>query len=370
LKRRLLLLGVGSGGGNNLIRSLRKSSLDLHLVGTNCLPQCVAKSTADETYLIPESSSPDYLDHVVGLIKKTKAELVFPTSDREVAAMSRDRDKIPARVFLPPYDIVSLCQNKDAFVRTLSQAGKAVPTAVQLTGIDDIETCIAQLPPSEKYWVRPRRGSGSKGATWVRTADQARKWIELWVELRGFKADDFQIANFLPGRDYNVQTIWKNGRLIRATMVERLTYYGGEQRLSGMSSSPEIAISVRDDAAFENVFDAIKTLTPVPHGSFNVDMKGDADGKMHLTEINIGRLPMITTIHDAIGRTNGAEAYVKCAFDEEDAEANPIDFTEGVFLFRELDMDPVVIHISELERRLADPTGKWREHYPTLAGRF
>ena len=219
-------------------------------------------------------------------------------------------------MFLPPYEVVQKCQDKDTFVRTLTQAGQAVPTGLRLSGIDDIEACMAKLPPSEKYWVRPRRGSGSKGATWVRTADQARKWIELWVDLRGLQASEFQISTFLPGRDYNVQTIWKNGRLIRATMVERLAYYAGDARLSGMSSSPEIAISVRDDAAFKNVFEAIKALTPAPHGSFNVDMKGDADGKMYLTEINIGRFPMITTIHDAIGRTNGAEAYVKCAFNQ------------------------------------------------------
>ena len=366
MKRRVMILGAGSGGSNNLIRSLRKSSLDLYILGTNCLPHCVAKSTADESFLLPESNQPDYLERLVALVETTKPDLVLPNSDREVASVSRHRDSIPAKVFLPPYEVVQKCQDKDTFVRTLTQAGQAVPTGLRLSGIDDIEACMAKLPPSEKYWVRPRRGSGSKGATWVRTADQARKWIELWVDLRGLQASEFQISTFLPGRDYNVQTIWKNGRLIRATMVERLAYYAGDARLSGMSSSPEIAISVRDDAAFKNVFEAIKALTPAPHGSFNVDMKGDADGKMYLTEINIGRFPMITTIHDAIGRTNGAEAYVKCAFDEDDY-GEPIDFREGYFLFRDLDMDPLVIHISEIDRMLADSGGNWRDLYPLLS---
>ena len=361
VKRCVLILGAGGGGGNNLIRSLRKSSLDLRILGTNCLPHCVAKSTADETYLMPECSLPDYLDRLVALVKQTKVDLIIPNNDREVAAISHNRDKIPARVFLPSDDVVRVCQDKDTFIQTLSRAGKAVPLTRQLSGVDDIESCMASLPRSDKYWVRPRRGSGSKGATWVRTADQARKWIELWVDLRGFHAADFQIANFLPGRDYNVQTIWKDGRLIRATMVERLSYFGGEGRLSGMTSTPEIAISIRDDAAFENSFDAIKVLSPLPHGSFNIDMKGDAEGKMHLTEINIGRFPMITTIHDAIGRTNGAEAYVKCAFDEDDYSGDAIDFAEGVFLFRDLDVEPLVINCSELDLRLANSSGKWRD---------
>ena len=363
MKRCVLILGAGGGGGNNLIRSLRKSSLDLRIVGSNCLPHAVAKSSADATYLLPECGAPDYLDRLVEVVRREGVDLIIPNNDREVAAVSIARDTIPARTFLPTDDVVRTCQDKQAFVQRLSRAGAAVSPSVQVSGLDRIEACMAELPPSEKYWVRPKRGSGSRGATWVRTAEQARMWIELWVGLRGYAADEFQISNFLPGKDYNVQTVWKNGRLVAAKMVQRLVYYMGAARLSGMSSTPEIARTLRDDAALENVFQAIGALTDRAHGNFNVDMKGDEDGKMHLTEINIGRFPMITTVHDSTGRINCAEAYVRCAFDEYDFQHDPIDIVEDYFLIRELDTEPLVIHGSELDRRFAGSGVDWRAQY-------
>lgn len=351
MKRRTVLVqGAGGGGGNNLIRSLRQSGLDLRILGSNCLRHAVAKSSADETFLLPVCSDGGYVDALNALIEREAIDLVIPNSDRETGAVSALREAIHARTFLPPDDVVRTCHDKHALYRRFSSVGLPMAASVSLEGHADLETAFAALPAGDRYWVRPRRGSGSRGATWVHTPAQAQKWIDLWIELRGYHWDDFQICSFLPGRDFCFQSVWREGQLVVAKLVERLAYYGGAARLSGMASTPEIARTVRDEATLDMIFRAVRTLTPEPHGNFSMDLKGDADGVMNITEVNIGRFCMITTIFDSTGKVNTAGAYVRSAFGEPVEVDDPIDIDEGYLLIRELDTEPLVVHESALER--------------------
>jgi len=358
MTKTLLILGAGGGGGNNLIRSLKQSGLDLRILGSNCLSHAVAKSTAEVTYLLPESESSEYLPKLLGVVDSESVDLIIPNNDREVAMISKLRGELPCRVFLPDHETVLTCQDKHRFYQVLQSIGAKMSPSVSISGISGIEDAMSILPSSDRYWVRPRRGSGSRGATWVRTSDQARKWIELWVDLRGYHAEDFQISVFLPGRDYNFQSVWKDGQLIVGSLVERLSYYMGATRLSGMASTPEIARTLHDPRAINNAIEAIRAVSKVPNGSFNVDMKGDANGDMHITEINIGRFPMITTLHDSSGEFNCAESYVRCAFKMPNNILNPIDIKEGFVLIRELDTEPLVIHEKKIKGFSADELRK------------
>ncbi|MGI9227422.1 MAG: hypothetical protein ACR2PU_01390, partial [Gammaproteobacteria bacterium] len=162
-------------------------------------------------------------------------------------------------------------------------------------------------------------------------------------------AHDFQISNFLPGRDYCFQSVWKEGELVVAKMCERLSYFMGANRLSGMSSTPEIARTIYDEEALETIFKAIKILTDHPHGNFNLDLKGDNESNMNITEVNIGRFCMITTIFDSTGKVNTAEAYVRSSLGESIDIENSIDIDEGYLLIRELDTEPLIIHESEIK---------------------
>lgn len=348
MNKTILVQGAGGGGGNNLIRSLRQSHLNVRILGSNCLSHAVAKSTADKTFKLPNAEEDTYLSSLQQLIKQENIALIIPNSDREVAAVSKFRHLLPCTVFLPEDSIVQTCHDKHQLYLKLSKSGIYMAPSTEITHFDDIEHAFESLPPSEKYWVRPKRGSGSRGATWVKNAEQAKKWISLWIELRGYSITDFQISNFLPGRDYCFQSVWNNGSLVVAKMCERLSYFMGANRLSGMSSTPEIARTIRDDKALETIFKAVHSLTDCPHGNFNMDLKGDIEGNMNITEINIGRFCMITTIFDSTGKINTAEAYVRSAFNEDMNIENPIDIEEGYLLIRELDTEPLVIHESKV----------------------
>jgi carbamoyl-phosphate synthase large subunit len=187
------------------------------------------------------------------------------------------------------------------------------------------------------------------GATWINTAEQARNWVKLWVELRGFNVSDFTISEFLPGRDYAFQSVWKNGELRVAKMVERLSYVMGRNRLSNMSSTPAVARTIRDTATLDTVFAAIRAVSSRPHGNYNLDLKGNVDGVMCVTEFNIGRFCMITPIFDLTGRHNTADVHVASALDLPLTIQDPVDIEEDVYLIRELDTEPLIISARELD---------------------
>ncbi len=341
--------GAGCGGGNNLIRSLRESELNLRIMGTNCILRMVLNSTADKTFHSPASNSESYLSFFQQFITDERIDLLIPNNDSEVLAVSGLREHLGCKLFLPDNMAIKLCQDKNLFYETLKENDIPVVPFCKIEGLDIIEEAFSSLPHSEKYWIRPRSGSGSRGATWVFNSEQARKWISLWSDLRGYSASDYQVALFLPGRDYNVHTIWYEGELVSATMCERLSYVGGLNNLSGMSSSPDFARTCRDDKTMDMILDAIKSLPGIPHGCFNVDLKGNANDKMYITEINIGRFPMIITIHDSTGKINAAETYVRCALGDRPVYKNPFDYDEGYLLIRELDTEPLVVHESKLK---------------------
>lgn len=346
----VLVMGAGSGGGNNWIRSLRKSGVAASVVGSNCQPHSVAKSGADVSVLLPRADSPDYPAALRQVIATYGVDVLAPTSDTEVEAVARHAPTLAARTFLPTLEEIDICQDKGRFSRLMHAAGVPVARAVNLSDVDSLDAALACVEPAARYWLRPRRGSGSKGACWFNTAEQGRAFLRLWEQLRGASRLDYQVCEFLPGRDYAVQTLWHRGELVVAKMVERIAYYGAAGRMSGMSSTPEIALTVRDSDAMDIALAAVRAVSDEPHGVFSLDMKAGGDGEMRVTEVNVGRCCMITTIFDETGRLNTVGAYVRCAMDEPPHLDDPIDIEEGWMLIRDLDCEPTVVHESEVSQ--------------------
>lgn len=349
-RRRVLITGVGGGGSNNLIASLYASRLDFKeylFLGSNLKAEILAKSPLEENYILPVATDSNYNESLKKLIAEKKIDLVVPNNDREVAKISQIRDELDCRIFLPPDETVRLCQDKMAMHKRLAEAGIPIARTYSLSSLEDIEPAMGEIG-GERFWIRPRTGSGSKGATWVRNAKQAKDWIELWVSLRGFHVDQFTVSEFLAGRDYACPSVWKDGKLIVAKMCERLEYFFGANRLSGMSSTPAVARTIRDEQALDTIMKTVHTLCSRPHGNFNFDLKGRDTGEMCITECNIGRFFMITPIFDLTGKYNTAEIHIRCAFDEDPHIEAPIDIEEGYFLLRDLDTTPTIVHETKL----------------------
>jgi carbamoyl-phosphate synthase large subunit len=129
---------------------------------------------------------------------------------------------------------------------------------------------------------------------------------------------------------------------------ERVSYYGGWNRASGVSSTPALAKTVRDPRVVQVCTGAVRAIDATASGVFSIDLKEDAQGVPCITEINVGRFFMITNIFDLTGRHNMALTYVRLALGEPVDIDDVYDVAEDYYLVRDLDTLPGIFHADAL----------------------
>lgn len=354
-KKNILITGIGSGGANNLVDCIRSSCQDeINIIGSNCVDFRLNLSNADLVVPLPHANSPEYSFTLLSLIEKYSINGIIPTTDIEAYKLSTIPE-LSHYTYLPSQFLISSVQDKASLFDIASSASLRVPKSSSLSNFEDVFKFFDELPPNhQRIWVRPRLGAGSRGATWVKTPQQAIQWITLWSELRGKQISDFHLCEFLPGRDLNIQTIWFNGQFISGTMVQRLMYYGGDAKLSGMASTPAVARRIFDKdlaSQIELIGDSLKY--PL-HGSINFDLKQDINGIDCMTEINIGRFPMIIKLHEACRSiASHTSIYLQHLIENKSLSTYGwLDSSCQSHMFRELDISPVIVDNVNVNFRL------------------
>jgi len=352
-RRRVLVLRAGSGASNNLIHSLKTGDPSLLIVGCHDDRFVLKKSLADRNYLVPSCSEPDFAAALRRLAKRERIEILLPTSDADVLKIAELGRNVGCRTFLPKKSVIRRCQDKYALTAFLRKRHIPAPLTYAVRSLKDVEAIFRRLEPRKKLWCRIRRGTGSFGAIPVTNPTQVRAWIQYFQEMRGVPPGSFTLSEYLPGRDFCVQCLWKDGRLILAKMAERVTYIDSGSP-SGVSSTPALAKTVFEPWALEVSRKAIRALDARAQGVFFVDIKESADGSPCITEINAGRFATITSIHDLAGAYNMAVTFVRLALDEKVNPDTPYDFAEDYYLVRSVDTLPVVLHAKHLLEGIED----------------
>jgi carbamoyl-phosphate synthase large subunit len=97
---------------------------------------------------------------------------------------------------------------------------------------------------------------------------------------------DFILQEYLPGRDLAFDSLWFKGELITSYARERLEYALKHVSLSGITGTPSIARTIKDQKLNQIGVEAVKALDSEPHGFFSVDAKEDIVGKPVITEVD------------------------------------------------------------------------------------
>src|SRR5262245_5784138 len=347
METRALVLGAGTGTGNNLIRSLKAGDPLLTVIGIHDDRFVLRKSAADRNCLLRASNGRE-LARAIGRLADDARTVLIPNTDPDVKVVSDVRSEVPCRVFLPAAETIDLCQDKFRLTQHLRAHGVPAPLTVAVDDLDNVDALFAGVSARTPVWCRMRTGSGSMGAAPVRTPDHVRGWIGYWRDMRGVPVTSFTLSEYLPGRDYACQGLWKDGVLVLLKMCERLSYFGGRAQPSGTSSTPALAKLVFDPRVAEVCASAISVVDRRASGVFSIDLKEDATGVPCVTEINAGRFCMITNLFDLTGARNMAALYLRLAFDEPVDAERLCDEVEDVYLVRDLDTLPGIFHADDL----------------------
>jgi len=352
-KIRILLTTAGGGNANNLVRSLKKTSDDFFIIGTNISKFELAKSLTDKNYLVPKFNSDEYLSAMKEIISREEIDFCIPNHEFEIQRIVNSEDStLLSKCFLPSKDTVNLCVDKSKLIETLSRRQMHVPKSIDLHSYDDIGESFDALKIGDDFpvWCRLRRGSASAGAAPVYSKEEACFWIKYWEMHRGVSISDFMMSEYLPGRDHHFFGLWKNGELITSKSIQRLEYVCSKYTLSGTSSSPSLCKLVNDKEVLTTSLACVKAIDPKAQGLFGIDFKGNIDDEPYLTEINIGRFPRINYIFNLVG-DNIARRYVDCGLKN---DVQPIDHKSPprpeYYLIRDFDSSPVLKSEDEINR--------------------
>lgn len=284
---------LGSAGGaptNNVIRSLRQSGREYHLVGASSAVSDLFLADVEETRLIPRSDDPRYRSVLLRVLTETKPDLIHAQHDFEVLAISRLRDDIHelgVKTFLPSAHTVEVCVDKYDTYSCWKRDGVRTPETVLIESRNDVKEAFDRFGPT--IWLRARRGAGASGALPTDDYDFACGWIDYYQGWGKFTA-----AQKLESETVTWQSIWQEGELIVAQTRRRRSWGFADRTLSGVTGVTIVGVTASDPRVDEVAVQAIRSIDATPNGIFGVDMTYDSDGEPNPTEINIGRF--FTTI--------------------------------------------------------------------------
>lgn len=346
--RRLLAMGAGTGACNNLLRSLRAGDPGVYIAGCNDDRFTLKQSTADRLHLTPPATAPAFGPALCSLMDHEQIDLVIPSGDGDVVALSALRHQLGERCFLPEAAVVDLCQDKFALGEFLAARGVPVPATCAVTDLRGLSAIFRRLGRRRPLWCRVRMGSRSLGAAPVNTIAQARAWIRYWEDMRGIPADTFTLSEYLPGRDFMCMSLWRDGQMALVTTFEKLSYFGGDSHPSGTSSLSSLAKTIIDHRLVDICRQAVQALSPSASGAFSIDLKENRDGVPCITEINAGRFFIGMTAFDQVSGASSAWVHVRLALGEPVHLQQAYVTVPDYYVVRDLDNRPGVLSGDEL----------------------
>ena len=349
--KRIIITGAGGSPGIGFTRSLRAASEKFHIIGFDTNKYNLFRAQTDERYLVPEVKDSSYLPVVLDILRQTKPDLMHIQISAEMIAISKLRDELPCKLFLPSHETIVTCEDKFLSYQAWRKAGLKVPETMLLNDPDDLKKAFKNFGP--KLWLRFTSGSAGRGALPTDDPEEARLWIEF---RKGW--GKFTAAECLEPETITWQAIYKEGNLIVAQGRKRLYWEFANRAPSGVTGITGTGVTVSDPVVDEIALRAISAIDSKPNGVFGVDLTYDKSGTPNPTEINIGRFFTTHQFFTAAG-LNMPHIFVQAGLDAPlpaiSQTINPLP--TGLAWIRGMDVLPILTNedaISEIVSELAE----------------
>ena len=325
----VLLTGAAGAIGMDLAFSLNQAKINVFateadednffLVSKSC-------KYYNKVFRAPRAGNEDYIGRINEIIAKENIDLVIPNPDFEVGFISKVREQIKSKLFLPSDKTVQILLSKSL---TAQKVGNLAPRTFDVDSEEDLSRAIS----SEKVvWLRPKTGAGGKGSLIVSDSKFGWMWVEYWKK-RGFSSS-WIAQEYLNGGNYNVTLIYdRKSNLCAMGMLERLGYIHEAISPTGVTGDVRLAKTVKLDKIIDVAKKAVNMIDRNPVGIFSVDLMGDK-----VSEINprfAGR-PRLYTL-------SGANFPAHIVDIELNGKSSYLESNEGYRLIRQVDIEPVAI---------------------------
>lgn len=279
---RVLVTGVGAIIGQGIVKSLRKCSLSITIIGLDLNMTPLALSLCDVGVAKPDVSeeSDSYRDFWIALIIDQKIDFVIPGLEVDLFFLNQYKDFLPTKILLNNPDLIELAKDKWRMSQFLKDKPLAwIPSCIDLSWQD----CLVELG-SPPLLLKPRVGNGSRGVVRIDDEIDFNYWKQkihsplLIQKYIGNAEEEYTAAAFGLG----------DGKSLPAITFRRKLSVAGNTQYAEIVKNPEID-------------DAITLLSEMlePLGPTNYQFRYH-QGEMYLLEIN-PRISSSTSLRSAFG---------------------------------------------------------------------
>lgn len=289
--KHVLMTGAGAPGGAGIIKCLNEED-SFRVSVADADTGAVGRYLAGSFYRIASASAPDFAEQLLLLCKAESVDIVLPLVTKELSPLSQNRqlfEEAGIRVLVSSPEAIRIANDKAASFQHLQQSGIPVPQFFTATTTDDFIHAAFELGhPQQPFCFKPAIANGSRGfrivCDSINEAEQLfqqkpyNTYITYAHAVKILSSQPFPplaVTEFLPGDEYSVDCLAKNGTAM--LVVPRLR----EKMVNGISVKGRFVYDEEIIRYCTKIIEAVGL-----HGNVGIQVKRSKEGVPLLLEIN------------------------------------------------------------------------------------
>ncbi|WP_323585279.1 ATP-grasp domain-containing protein [Aliarcobacter butzleri] len=216
----VLVTGASGGGvGEQIIKALKLSSLNLKIITTNVNKNSKGLLDGDIGYIVPYASDDKYIPTILELCSKHNIQVLFPGSEAELTVIGKHREVFIQKGILVPINdekVIDICTDKTKTMTFLKENGFAFPKNITVRNTEDIKK-IDFLPAVIKPSIG---GGGSKDIMIAQTKEEVDLFCKYLLNIYS----EFIVQEYVgtPDSEYTVGVLnTMDGEFINSIAVHK-----------------------------------------------------------------------------------------------------------------------------------------------------
>lgn len=263
------ILVTSAGTRNKIIQYFKENNKDGKTIATDMSELAPALYEADEYYIVPRITDPNYIEIILDICKKENIDGILSLIDPELSLLAINEDKfneIGVKVIGSSYECCELALDKMNMFNWLENNGYSC--AKSYLDKNDFYSDLDKGHISFPVFVKPYDGSASLLINKV----DSKKQVDLLFEDH----DGLMIQEFLNGQEIGADVYID---LISGEVVSIFT----KKKLLMRAGETDKSISFKDERLFELIEKFVKEAGF--RGQIDIDIF-DVDGEYYISEVN------------------------------------------------------------------------------------
>jgi carbamoyl-phosphate synthase large subunit len=264
---KVMVTGAGALLGQGILRELRDSSLEPHLIGVDPSPLSAGLYWCDEAALVPMARDAAYLPRIEELLQQYRPNALLVGTDVELEKLAEERHRLEetygVHVVVASPEVIRIADDKYVTAKFFESLDMPAPRSVlrgeEMQLVEEIGFPLV---------VKPRVGARSYGVHLVHDVDELHRAIE------SLESPVIQECVGESGAEFTAGSLTFDG-VCEAAIVMRRDLRDGNTYRAFAEPMPELEAQVRRWA------EALGA-----HGPANFQFRLDADGVPKVFEIN------------------------------------------------------------------------------------